>query len=283
MNSPVPQPKGWAIRYYWSIIIVVRRIAVINQKGGVGKTTIAVNLSAGLARSGKRVLLVDLDPQANTTISLSSKKLCDGDIYRLLSHEASLHESICHIEKNLDLIPSCVDLAGIEHELTPEKMGILSSVMAGIEGYDYVIFDCAPSLGLLVLTCLAYVKEVLIPVQPEFFALNGLMQLMRTIDRVREDINPGLKIGGIVFSMYQSRRVITRDVEGEIKEYFHDAVFNTKIRPNVKLVEAQSHGKSIFEYDPESAGARDFYSLSEELIRMEQGQESPQPTLAEKA
>ncbi|MBI4243039.1 MAG: ParA family protein [Planctomycetes bacterium] len=247
----------------------MRTIAVLNQKGGVGKTTVAVNLACALSLYGKKVLLVDLDPQCNATISLSSANPSVGNIYTLLCGGTSLEQSITIISNNLHMLTSSIDLAGIEHELTPADLSIIKDTFVHVGTYDYIIFDCAPSLGLLILSCLTYVNEVFIPVQPEFFALNGLTLLLKSIDMVRVKLNPEIAITGIIFSMFEGRRLVTKEVVDEVTRHFGTSAFKTKIRKNVKLVEAQSYGKSIFDYDKESIGAKDFASLAGEVINQE--------------
>lgn len=248
---------------------MVRTIAVLNQKGGVGKTTIAVNLSYALSLKGRKVLLVDLDPQSNATLSLSARVAAQGDIYKVLSGQSTLTKSTCRVTASLDFVPSDIELSGIEHELSPQTLGLLKETFSDVAGYDYIIFDCAPSLGLLVLSCLAYVQEIIIPIQAEFFALSGLTHLVRTINKVRAGLNPSLKIGGIVFSMYDARKLMTREVEAEVLKYFSKEVFASKIRVNVKIAEAQSHGKTVLEYAAESNGSKDFLSLADEVIARE--------------
>lgn len=249
---------------------MVRTIAVLNQKGGVGKTTVAVNLSYALSLKERKVLLVDLDPQSNATLSLSTCFEAKGDIYKALSGHLPLNKSACRIASSFDFVPSDIDLSGIERELTPQTLGLLKEAFADVTGYDYIIFDCAPSLGLLVLSCLTYVQEIIIPIQAEFFALSGLTHLVRTINKVRAGLNSSLKIGGIVFSMYDARKLMTREVEAEVLKYFGKEAFTSKIRGNVKIAEAQSHGKTVLEYAPESNGSKDFLSLADEVIAREQ-------------
>ncbi|HXX95434.1 MAG TPA: ParA family protein [Planctomycetota bacterium] len=258
----------------------MRKIALVNQKGGVGKTTTAVNLSAALAQLDRRVLLVDLDPQSNATISLGipphQQKVTS---YSILSGQTPQPLTV---SENLHLIPSNIELAGAEMELASAigRETVLRDSMAGVTGYDFIILDCSPSLGLLSINALSYVNEVMIPLQCEFLALHGISLLVRTIELVKKRMNPALEISGIIPCMYDSRKSLARETVVEIEKYFKDKVFRSKVRTNVRLAEAPSHGKSIFDYAPESYGAEDYLALAREVAGI-QMIERPLPPSAE--
>jgi chromosome partitioning protein len=252
----------------------MRKIAIINQKGGSGKTTTVVNLGYYLAKFGKSVLLIDLDPQSHTTIHLgfeppSIKK----SLYNLLLNQTDLKEVLKETNyKNLYLIPSKIDLASAEIELVNEvgREIILKKILEKNRvRYDYIIMDCPPSLGLLTLNALTTAKEVFIPIQAEFFALEGLTKLFQTIKIVKERINPELEISGIIITMYDKRKNICRDVEKKVENYFKDKVFKTRIRENVRLAEAPSYGKAIGDFDENSYGAEDYENLAKEVMKQE--------------
>jgi len=252
----------------------MRKIAVINQKGGSGKTTTVVNVGYYLAEMGKNVLLIDLDPQAHTTIHLGFEPpQIKKSLYDLLVNQTPLSDVLTHTSyKNLDLLPSKIDLASAEIELVNEvgREIILREILKKNKvKYDYVIIDCPPSLGLLTLNALTTAKEVFIPIQAEFFALEGLTKLFQTIKIVKERVNPELDITGIIITMYDKRKNICRDVEKKIEEHFKDKVFKTRIRENVRLAEAPSYGKPIGEFDRNSYGAEDYKKLVKEIIKQE--------------
>lgn len=252
----------------------MRKIAVINQKGGSGKTTTVVNLGYYLREFGKKVLLIDLDPQAHTTIHLGFEPPnIKKSLYDLLVNQTPLNEVLKETPyKNLHLIPSKIELASAEIELVNEvgREIILREILKKNRvKYDYIIMDCPPSLGLLTLNALTTAKEVFIPIQAEFFALEGLTKLFQTIKIVKERINPELEITGIIITMYDRRKNICRDVERKVEEYFKDKVFKTRIRENVRLAEAPSFGKAIGDFDPVCHGAEDYKSLTEEVIKQE--------------
>ncbi len=252
----------------------MRKIAVINQKGGSGKTTTVVNLGYYLTEYGKKVLLVDLDPQSHTTIHLGFEPPeIKKSLYDLLVNQTPLNEVLKETKyKNLYLIPSKIELASAEIELVNEvgREIILKKIIEKNKvKYDYIIMDCPPSLGLLTLNALTTAREVFIPIQAEFFALEGLTKLFQTIKIIKDRINPELEITGIIITMYDKRKNICRDVEKKIQEYFKEKVFKTRIRENVRLAEAPSYGKVIKEFDQNSHGAEDYKNLAKEVIKQE--------------
>lgn len=252
----------------------MRKIAIINQKGGSGKTTTVVNVGYYLAELGKNVLLIDLDPQSHTTIHLGFEPpQIKKSLYDLLVNQTPFSDVLKQtLYKNLDLIPSKIDLASAEIELVNEvgREIILREILKKNKvKYDYIIMDCPPSLGLLTLNALTTAKEVFIPIQAEFFALEGLTKLLQTIKIVKERVNPELEITGIIITMYDKRKNICRDVEKKVEEHFKDKVFKTRIRENVRLAEAPSFGKPIEEFDRNSHGAEDYRKLVKEIIKQE--------------
>jgi len=241
-------------------------ISLLNHKGGVGKTTSAINIGAGLVELGKKVLLVDLDPQANLTLSLGIPRQ-RVTIYESLRGESELQPYTA--KQNLDVITSTLDLSGAEMELINEagREFILKELFAPVrEEYDFIVIDCPPSLGLLTLNALTSSDYVFIPLQTEFLALQGLAKIKQIIDKVRFRLNKKLEIGGVIATMYDARKVLNRDVVSTIKKYFGDKVFETLIRDNVALAEAPAERKDIFEYSPGSSGAEDYLELSKEIL-----------------
>lgn len=258
----------------WVRGIPVRCIALINQKGGVGKTTSTVNLGACLALLGKKVLVIDLDPQANLSIHLGINIYENKrSVYHLISGSCKPDEVVLKTEiENLDVIPSNIDLAGAEIELVGmvgREIILKENLGDTPERYDYVLIDCPPSLGLLTLNALTTAKEIFIPLQTEFFALQGVSKLMETFEIVRKRLNHNLEIGGIIPCMHAARTKLNQEVLEKIKEYFEDKVFKTIIRKNVKLSESPSHGKPIITYEPTSHGAEDYMALAKEVIAQE--------------
>jgi chromosome partitioning protein len=241
-------------------------ISLLNHKGGVGKTTSAINIGAGLVELGKKVLLIDLDPQANLTISLGIPRQ-KYTIYEALRGEAELTP---YTYKNgMDVVTSSLDLSGAEMELINEagREYILRELIGQVvEDYDYVIIDCPPSLGLLTLNALTSSRYVMIPLQTEFLAVQGLAKIKQVIDKVKMRLNKQLDMGGVIATMYDSRRVLNRDVVDTIHKYFGDKVFKTYIRDTVSLAEAPAQRKDIFEYSPRSNGASDYLELSKEIL-----------------
>lgn len=249
----------------------MRKIALVNQKGGVGKTTTAVNLSAALARVGQKVLLVDFDPQANATLSFGFD-VNDPDrrtVRDVLYGDAAPGETVVAVGENLDLLPSSIYLAGAEVDLCGEANGrqALQRALAPIDGYDFVFVDCPPSLGVLSVNALSYVTEVFIPVQCEFFALHGMSLLLRTIHGQQRH-NPRLRITGVIACMYDARTGLAKEVVADLARHFPDKVFRALIRNNVRLAEAPSRGKNIFDHAPDSAGAEDYLALAREVQAM---------------
>lgn len=245
-------------------------VALANQKGGVGKTTTAINLAASLAACERSVLLLDLDPQANATSGLGFPKEGIGSIYDVLVGESSIESVVLSSPlQSLKVVPGSLDLVGADLELaTRERREFrLREALAPItNSYDWLLIDSPPSLGLLTVNGLAAADSVLVPMQCEYFALEGVSQLLRTIDRVREQLNPRLAIEGIVFTMFDERVNLGRQVAQEIRSYFGDAVFRTTIPRNVRLGEAPSFGKPILLYDIKSKGSEAYLQLAQELI-----------------
>jgi chromosome partitioning protein len=246
----------------------MRTLALTNQKGGVGKTTTAVNLSVALARLGHRTLLIDLDPQANATLAfgLAPHEL-ETTTYDLLAGRTTAARAARELEPKLWLLPANLDLAGAEMELASAigREHVLRDRMEGVTDYDYVLVDLPPSLGLLNVNALAYCRQVLIPMQCEFFALHGISLLMRTLHTIKRRLNPELSVGGVIACMYDARKSLSGETVEEIRRHFGPKLFRTVIRTNVRLAEAPSHGKSIFDHAPDSHGAEDYLNLAREL------------------
>ncbi len=249
-----------------------RIIAVANQKGGVGKTTTTVNLSACIAEAGKRVLVIDMDPQGNTTSGFGiDKDSIENTIYEVLIGECDLKDAIqTTAVKKLDIVTSNIDLTGAEIELlnVEEKEYILRKEAETVENsYDYIIIDCPPSLNMLTVNAMTTADTVLIPIQCEYYALEGLSQLMYTIDLVKNRLNEDLMVEGVVFTMYDSRTNLSAQVVENVKDNLEYNIYNTIIPRNVRLAEAPSYGMPITIYDPKSAGAESYRKLAKEVIK----------------
>lgn len=251
-----------------------RIIAVANQKGGVGKTTTAINLSACLAEKNKKVLTLDMDPQGNTTSGLGvDKNQAENTVYELILDESELSDCIySSVMENLSVIPSNINLSGAEIELIgfENKEYLLKSKLDMIkDNYDYIIIDCPPSLNLLTINAMTAADSVIVPIQCEYYALEGLSQLIHTIDLIKERLNPKLEIEGVVFTMYDARTNLSLQVVENVKENLDTTIYKTIIPRNVRLAEAPSHGKPINVYDSRSTGAESYRLLAQEVIDRE--------------
>jgi len=254
-------------------------ISIINQKGGVGKTTTVINLASALSQQGKKILVIDLDPQGNATtgLGLSNSEQSDRTIYGILNGTTSISNVIKKTSfKNLDLITSNVDLSGLEVETAgdSERAFILKTKLAAYLNdsrplYDYVLIDCPPSLSLLTVMALVSSNSLLVPLQTEFFALEGLTQLMKTIERIKVNLNPKLEIQGILLTMYDRRNKLSSQVEQEARGYFKEKVYKTVIPRNVRLSEAPSHGVPVLIYDKSCPGSRSYYNFTDEFMSQE--------------
>jgi chromosome partitioning protein len=261
----------------------MRSIAIINQKGGVGKTTTAVNLAAGLAEAGKRVCLIDLDPQAHASLHLgisSEEEDQSPTIYDVMVEDAGLEDVRRQIDDHLFLVPSHLDLAAAEVELAGEvgrEVLLRDKILEDTEDFDFVLVDCPPSLGILTLNALVGVKEVFLPLQPHFFALHGMSKLLETVEVVAQRLNQGLSVTGVIVCMNEPSTRLAGEVRSDAEAFFtavedprcpwHGAkIFDTTIRRNIRLAEAPSFGESIFEYAPHSHGAQDYRLLAEEVL-----------------
>lgn len=254
---------------------MARIISVANQKGGVGKTTTTVNLGACLAQDGKKVLLIDSDAQGNATSGLGVRKPdVKQDIYDVLVNEVSIKETIIKTSReNLSIVPATLQLAGAEIELTSmmARESRLKSALAEVsDEYDFILVDCPPSLGHLTINAFTASDAILIPVQCEYYALEGLSQLLNMVRLVQKHFNPGLEIEGVLLTMYDARTNLGAEVVEEVRRYFQEKVYDTIIPRNVRLSEAPSHGKPIIDYDPRSKGAEVYQALAKEVLVREQ-------------
>lgn len=251
----------------------MRIISLVNQKGGVGKTTTTNNLGASLVKAGKRVLLIDLDPQANLSYSLGVRGEDYKSVYEVLRGTAKLKDIILTHKNGVDLAPSHINLSGVELELASQvgREQILKDALKGVaDNYDYILIDCAPSLGIITLNALVASKEVFIPVQTEVLALQGMSKLLSTIKLVRERLNPELEVTGVIGTMYDSRKKLSEEVIDNLEEHFSGKLFKTLIRSNVSLAESPSSGVDIISYKADSYGAKDYQALAEEVIKQEE-------------
>jgi len=251
---------------------VMETICIFNQKGGVGKTTTNINLCSYLALQGKKILTIDIDPQGNTTSGLGfDKKKINLSIYDLLTSDISIRDTIkeCELINNLYLVPSKMELAGAEVELInrSNRENILKEKLKEIEGeFDYIFIDCPPSLGILTINALTAANSVLTPIQCEFYALEGVGQLVNTIQLVKKNLNKTLEIKGVILSMYDNRTKLCNEVVSEVKKYFNDKVYNTTIPRNIRLAEAPSFGLPIMLYDDKCKGAEAYEDLANEFL-----------------
>ena len=255
-------------------------ISVINQKGGVGKTTTVINLAAGLSMKGKKILVIDLDPQGNATtgLGLSNTTNTDLTIYNVLNGSKKILEVIQNTNfENLNLVASNVDLSGLEIETAGDSRRAfklkdeLSAILNDSKSlYDYVLIDCPPSLSLLTIMALVASDAIIVPLQTEFFALEGLTQLMKTIDRIKSNLNPELSIRGILLTMYDKRNKLSSQVESEARNYFKNKVYSTAVPRNVRLSEAPSHGLPCVVYDKNCVGSKSYFKLAEEFLKKNQ-------------
>ncbi len=255
----------------------MKTIAFANQKGGVGKTTCVINCGSGLAKEGKKVLLIDLDPQAHLTLSLGIvNHELETTVYDVLKGHVQINNALLDLADNVQLLPSSIDLSAAEMEFAgePGREYLLKNALKKLDqAPDYILIDCPPSLGLFTINGLAAADDVYIPLQTEYLALHGTGQLLQVVDVVRERLNDQLKVAGVIGTLYDSRKTLNREVVEKLREHFQGKLFNTLIRTNVSLAEAPSYGQDIFTYKPDSAGASDYKALVSEILERSGGGE----------
>ena len=259
-------------------------ISIINQKGGVGKTTTVINLATGLSMKGKKILVIDLDPQGNATtgLGLSNTEISDNTIYNVLNGNKKISEAIQQTKfGGLNLVSSNVDLSGLEVETAGDNRRAfklkdeLTAILNDSETfYDYILIDCPPSLSLLTIMALVASESLIVPLQTEFFALEGLTQLMKTIERIKSNLNPTLNIRGILLTMFDKRNKLSTEVEKEARSYFKEKVYSSIIPRNVRLSEAPSHGVPVLIYDKTCPGSKAYFSLTDEVLNQDKPVES---------
>jgi chromosome partitioning protein len=253
----------------------MRVIALVNQKGGVGKTTTTKNLGAGLVREGKKVLLIDLDPQANLTYSLGIRPENDETMrtmYEVLKGTTNLKDIILTHANGVHLAPAHINLSASELELTSQagrELILKEAIRPVLHDYDYILIDCAPSLGILTLNALVASREVFIPLQTEFLAMQGMSKLLETLDVVKQRLNHDIEVTAIIGTMYDGRKNLAGEIVASVRTHFGDRLLKTLVRSNVSLAEAPSYGQDIFTYKPDSIGAEDYQALAKEVIAME--------------
>ncbi len=250
---------------------MTRIIAITNQKGGVGKTTTAINLAASLARSGSRIMLVDIDPQGNATVGsgVAMRELAQG-VYEVLLGEFTVEQGLVKVSGGYDLLPSHPDLSGTQVEMQDldRRDYRLRDALEGVsDQYDFIVIDCPPALNILAVNALTAAQEVLIPVQCEYYALEGLTSLMETLDLVRQGLNPDLVVLGLIRTMYDSRNSLAREVSEQLAEHFEERLFRTVIPRNVRLAEAPSYGMPVIDYDRQCSGSQAYIALACEVLR----------------
>ena len=256
----------------------MKKIAFLNPKGGVGKTTSVINIGAGLANSGKRILLIDMDPQEHLTYSLGMEGKKNRNIFQLLTGEIRLEEVVVQRGK-MDIIPASQRLEELEMKLAYiKKSDLLKNYLKFLNGYDYVLIDCPPNLNILTQNAMVAADEIYIPVQTEFLALQGMGRITNILKKIRKRNNPKLKIAGIIGTRFDSRKNLSKDVVLTIREFFGEKLFNSLVSDNIDLAVAPSYRKTIFEYKPNSKGAKDYMKICEEILKRDLDQKEPSPT-----
>lgn len=246
-------------------------LAFCNHKGGVGKTCSTGNIGAGLARKGSRVLLVDLDPQANLTSSFGVTPPEKHNIYQIVSGNCKVSDAILNIQENLDIVPGTLDLAGAEIEIANEvgREGLVRDYFHPLKSdYDYILIDCPPSLGIFTMNGLVCADKAIVPLNAEPFSIDGVVNLVQLIEKVRARVNKTLSVGGVLITRFDGRKNLSKDLAEVIENYFKEKTFKTKIRDNISLVEAHQEKKDIFRYNPKSNGAEDYEKICEEILNI---------------